>query len=136
MLFICTDTSDVQAVQAKQIDNAIQVQCNFISYSDAQGCMVVLVGDTVNTTVNVTRCGTCSSAELNLSSHSLSCYREVFAFDIESDGSVGDLAIVGELITIPTPKKETISCAQSFQSGEFCAVINYCINVFILSIII
>ena len=76
--------------------------------------MVVLVGDTINTTVNVTRCGTSSCSVMTLHSQSLSCYFEVFAFDIESDGSVGTLAISGEL------KDELISklsCAQNVSSG-------------------
>ena len=71
----------------------------------------MLVGDTINTTVNVTRCGTSSCSVMTLHSQSLSCYFEVFAFDIESDGSVGTLAISGEL------KDEQISCAQNFSSG-------------------
>ena len=132
MLFIIyTDTTDVREVQAKQMDNDIKVQCNFISCSDAQGCMVVLVGDTVNTTVNVSRCGTCSYATQSLDSHSISCYHEVFAFDIESDGSVGALAIAGEVINKPTSSKNAIvSCAQNFHSGESFMTLIICMRVF------
>ena len=113
-----TDTTDVQQVQAKQKNNDVEVQCNFIYDSDARGCMVVLVGDSVNTTVNLTRCGTNSCSALTLHSQSLSCYFEVFAFDIESDGSVGALAISGVLVDKPSSKMAVISCAQHFPSGE------------------
>jgi hypothetical protein len=118
-LIIATiDTTDVQQVEAKQIGSDIQVQCNFISGSDALGCMVVLVGDAINTTVNVTRCGTRSCSVLILNSKSLSCYCEVFAFDIESDGSVGTLSISGELMDEPICNSSAVSCAQKFSSGR------------------
>lgn len=77
----------------------------------------MLVGDTVNTTVNVTRCGTSSCSVMTLHSQSLSCYFEVFAFDIESDGSVGTLAISGKLKDEPISKTSAVSCAQNFSSG-------------------
>ena len=63
------------------------IQCDFISGSDARGCMVVLVGEAFNRTVNLTRCATYSSAIVNVS-YQLSCFREVLGFDIESDGSI------------------------------------------------
>ena len=114
MTFVCTDTTDVQKVSARQIGNTVQVQCDFISSSDAKGCMVVLVGVTTNTTVNVNRCDICNSGVLKLMAHSLSCYRKVFALDIEVDGSVGSLAIYGEL----TSDDKVRSCKQQLSSGE------------------
>ena len=112
----------MQKVKAEQRQNDIRVQCDFIMSSDAQGCMVALIGDIVNTTVNVTRCTSCSSGLLNLNSQSLSCYHEVFAFDIESDGSVGTLAISGKLILNPTSKMTAVSCIPGISSSESCMV--------------
>ena len=77
-------------------ENILMIQCDFISGSDARGCMVVLVGEAFNRTVNLTRCATCSSAIVNVS-YQLSCFRDVLGFDIESDGSIGTLAIPGKL---------------------------------------
>ena len=74
--------------------NAFVVQCVFITGSNAQGCMVVLVGELENITANLEQNG---SKVLNVS-HPLSCYHEIFAFDIESDGSVGTLAVPGVLV--------------------------------------
>ncbi len=119
LIIAIIDTTDVQQVEAKQIGSDIQVQCNFISDSDALGCMVVLVGDAINTTVNVTRFGTSNSySVLILPSKSLSCYCEVFAFDIESDRSVGTLSISGELMDEPICNTSAVSCAQKFSSGR------------------
>ena len=90
----CIDTTDVQNVTAKPIGSdtmiaSIKVQCDFITGSNAKGCMVVLVGEFGNITANLEHNG---SEVLNIS-HPLSCYHEIFAYDIESDGSVGTLAV-------------------------------------------
>ena len=57
-----TDTTDVQRVVAVQTDSdIITVQCDFITGSDAEGCMVVLVcDDGYNTTamLSSTECKT------------------------------------------------------------------------------
>ena len=74
--------------------DAFVVQCYFITGSNAQGCMVVLVGEFDNITANLSNLEEKSSKVLTIS-HPLSCYREIFAFDIESDGSVGTLAVPG-----------------------------------------
>ena len=95
------DTTDVQRVKALQFENVLMIQCDFISGSDARGCMVVLVGEAFNRTVNLTWCATCSSA---IVSYQLSCFREVLGFDIESDGSIGTLAI---------PEKLTRNCTMA-----------------------
>ena len=90
-----TDTTDVQGVTAiaMEVDNSFMVRCDFIPGSDARGCLVVLLGVHDNITVEVERN---SSLVLNVS-HPLSCYNAVFAFDIESDGSVESQAISGEI---------------------------------------
>ena len=74
--------------------NAVVVQCDFITGSNAQGCMVVLVGEFDNITANLSNLEENGSKVLTIS-HPLSCYYEIFAFDIESDGSVGTLAVPG-----------------------------------------
>ena len=87
--------------------NSILVQCEFITGSDVQGCLVVLVGrsgidnathsirwNMSNTSTNLTEL-----ERLINPTYPLSCYQDVYAFDIESDGSIGTLAISGELDT-------------------------------------
>ena len=72
-------------------DSALTIQCDFITGSDAQGCVVVLVGEFSNSTVNLTRDGTCTvkTLTLNITLH------EVFGLDIEYDGSIGTLPVPG-----------------------------------------
>ena len=93
------DTTDVQIVKATLIEgvNASTIQCGFIPGSDATGCMVVLTGFVphhVNLTRNPSTNLTTSTVTLE---HLPSCYTGVEAFDIESDGSVGSLAVPGQL---------------------------------------
>ena len=90
-----------------QVENFILVRCEFITGSDAQGCSVVLVGrseiDNVTYTVRLNRSDTSTNLteleKLINATFPLSCYRDVYGFDIESDGSIGTLAISGVLIT-------------------------------------
>ena len=77
--------------------NAFMLQCAFITGTEAQGCLVVLVSEFGNSTWNLTRRSTCNSEIVNVT-HPPSNYSEVFAFDIESDGSVGTLAVPGVLM--------------------------------------
>ena len=77
----------------------IRVQCDFITGSDAQGCMVVLVGD-FNETLNLTRrenASDVSETYMFNSQYTISCFKTVLAYDIEKDGSIGLLAIHIEL---------------------------------------
>ena len=79
--------------------NASTLQCKFITGSDATGCMVVLTSEySQKTQYNLTRNSTISEVLSVTLEHSLSCYTEVKAFDIESDGSVGTLPVPGQLI--------------------------------------
>lgn len=90
---VVTDTTDVQSVSAAPHDtsNAIILQCSFITGSDARGCLIVLLGESQNSTINMTREGLCAFGTINV----LSNISEVIAFVVESDGSVGDVAIAG-----------------------------------------
>ena len=97
--FSHADTSDVQMVKVTLIEgaNASTIQCEFITGSNATGCMVVLTGIEayhVNLTRNPSTNLTTSTVTLE---HPPSCYTRVEAFDIESDGLVGSLAVPGQL---------------------------------------
>ena len=93
-------------------ENSFLVYCDFIPGSNAEGCEVILVGEVNNVTANIERN---SSILLN---YRLSCYHEIFAFDVESDGSVGKLAVAGVLMSVqnnatPCLKISTISTTTS-----------------------
>lgn len=78
--------------------NASSIVCEFVTGSNAMGCMVVLTSDGQKATYNLTR-----SESVNFSNVSVileipqSCIDRVEAFDIEADGSVGSVAIPGEV---------------------------------------
>ena len=73
-----------------------RVRCDFIFGSDARGCMVILIGELDNTTVNLTR-ETDTEMRINVA-YSTSCYITVMAFDIEQDGSIGTIAVHGIIV--------------------------------------
>lgn len=57
---------------------------------------MVLVGKFENVTANITRSSKCSSHTTILNAtHPLTSYNEVYGYDIESDGSIGTLAVPG-----------------------------------------
>ena len=112
------DTTDVQNVQVVQVNgtNAFEVLCDYIPGSNANGCMVVLVGGTPNVnniTVNLTRArdGSASTKVVYLTLPTL-CYDQVFAFDIEYDGSVAAIAVPGRLITSEEPSVSVVGCSR------------------------
>ena len=93
------DTTDVQVVTATLFEgvNASIIQCEFIAGSTASGCMVVLTGFEANN-INLTRDMNTNSASTTVTlEHPPPCYTGVEAFDIEFDGSVGSLAVPGQL---------------------------------------
>lgn len=90
-----TDTQMVRAVVLSGINSAFRVQCDFITGSNAQGCMVVLVGEFDNVTVNLKRD---NNTEVIIVTYPVSCYKKVLAFDIEYDGSIGTVAVSRELM--------------------------------------
>ena len=55
---------------------------------------MVLLGSRDNVTVNITRTETNKIVE---TSQEPSCYNEVYGYDIESDGSMGGIAVPGVL---------------------------------------
>ena len=81
--------------------NASIIQCEFVVGSTASGCMVVLTGFgayIVNIILIQNRNISTNSVTTSVTlEHPPSCYTGVEAFDIESDGSVGSLAVPGQL---------------------------------------
>ena len=79
----------------------IRLQCDFITGSNALGRMVILVGEFNNITVNLTKENeeTSTTKILSLNESFKLCYYStgMVAYDIESDGTVGTLAVPGHL---------------------------------------
>ena len=103
------DTTDVQKVTATVSAETITVKCMFVNGSTARGCMAVLVGQPDNVTVNLTReSQNCAMGTTNSSENTTG----VVGYDIESDGTVGMLAILGEL------SNDTLTCLPSERTPE------------------
>ena len=102
MFHFVIDTTDVQKVSAVVLgdhsdQHAFIVQCEFIIGSDAQGCLVILVGELDNFTLNLTRSSKVT-IETVIVTNPPSSYSKVLAFDVECDGSIGILAVPGDII--------------------------------------
>ena len=80
-------------------EHTIIIQCDFIGGSDAQGCVVVIVGEVDNLTATVTRNdSTLSVGSIAIPSHrTTSQYVDIFGYDLEAGGSVGKVGVPGEL---------------------------------------
>lgn len=89
------------------VPGMVLVQCEFIPGSDAQGCMVVLVGESDNTTVNLTRVGNPLTA---CGIETLSSLDDVLGFDIESDGTIGTTQIPGIITTVASSTEFDTLC--------------------------
>ena len=105
--------------------NAFMVECEFITGSNARGCMVVLKGAYGDETTRLMRDITMSNTDprviINVK-HLPSCYQEVEAYDIESDGSTGSLPVPGTLMRnfntkIPCTSKSKLSVKCSVLRG-------------------
>ena len=108
------DTTDVQKVKVlvpgDLNSNLAVVQCDFIADSDAKGCMVVLYyGENHSITLNLTRNMNRLCAKVNLLNESI---QMVYGFDIEADGSIGALSIVG---IITETKANRLKCDEEVQ---------------------
>ena len=118
-MYIILDTTDVQAITttATEIRNQVKLICDFVRGSDAEGCMVVLqaINGLDNATVNLTRADNGSEAMVFYTlQYPLSCYDQVYAFDIEADGSIS---------TIPLPRRIDDHLGQN-HSVESCLQMN------------
>ena len=89
--------------EAQSDPHAINIECSFISGSTAQGCMVMLLSEVDNTTVNLTRDQNATTLRI---AYSVSCYNGVIAFDIEQDRSIGTLPVPGDIAS----NYDTIEC--------------------------
>lgn len=79
--------------------NIFTLECTFTIGSDAQGCMVVFVGESGNMTRNLMRLNSSTLAVVTVNTTiPLHCYNEVFGYDIETDGSLGTLAVQGVIL--------------------------------------
>ena len=95
---MCIRDRAVRVIAMESIDK-IRIQCNFIIGSDARGCKVVLVGELSNTIVNLIRKNNITEVFTSYTlPYPVSCYYEVFVFDIEADGSTGTLPVPGILM--------------------------------------
>ena len=108
------DTTDVQNISTVGLDDqrSFIIECEFISGSDAQGCLVVLVGELDNITTILTRTRTNNVGTVEVA-HSPSPYFKVLAFDVEQDGLIGTVAIQGDIIVVKRENK------------GLCVMINY-----------
>ena len=82
---------------------------------------MILVGDVNNRTISLIRNSyVCATGIIDISRWPFSCYRELFAFDIESDGSVGAMAVPGELVQNNTAANHKICMTDlDTTTGEF-----------------
>ena len=71
------------------------IECSLIAGSDAQGCLVVLIGKNHTLRTDINSEGDSTKKKWELKPGSVPCYRIVMAFDIESDGSYGTIPVHG-----------------------------------------
>lgn len=117
IMYIILDTTDVQAIRttATEINNQIELICDFVRGSDAYGCMVVLqaIDGLDNATVNITRTDNSSQAVVFYTlQYPLSCYDQVYAFDIEVDGSIGTVPLLRGIDDHLGKNRSVESCLQ------------------------
>ena len=100
------------------------VCCDFITGSDALGCVVILVGEVTNTTVILNREDTAGVGMANIELPlPLGCYRDVIAFDIEVDGSNGTLPLPGVLLSQPQAFDKCTTTDESKAAQSKCAFV-------------
>ena len=102
MVCVCNVvTTDVQSVSVnKENDTTYSIRCSYISGSDASGCVFILVGG-VEGVVNITGIMNRTSSEgVLIVVPNIGCYREVLAFDLESDSTTGTLPVRGNITSV------------------------------------
>ena len=102
----------MQNVSAVGLDDqhSFIIECEFISGSDTQGCLVILVRELDNITTILTRTNNVGTVEV---AHSPLSYFKVLAFDVEQDGLIGTVATQGDIIVAKRENK------------GLCVMINY-----------
>ncbi len=94
-------TTDLEEVRLYLVKNTTySIQCIYISGSNARGCVFILVGG-VEGVANITGIVDRTSSEgVRIEVPNIGCYREVLAFDLESDNTTGTLPIRGNITMI------------------------------------
>ena len=99
------------------MEDSIDIECYFITGSDAQGCKVVVVSDypsVGNITAMLIRhneSDSTVSGQVKLTYH-IDCYHHVLAFDIEANGTISSLATRREIDKSSEPQ-----CAMTTTTG-------------------
>lgn len=114
----------------------LNIECHFISGTNAEGCMVVLVSNfievnNISKTFYRRNSELISSGKLNLNESNF-CYHQVFGYDVESNGSISDLALPGNLTILG--KSTDDSCSKSpMSTGERAGLgySNQCLNTYL-----
>ncbi len=77
------------------------IQCSYISGSNARGCVFILVSG-VEGLANITGIINRTSSEgVRIEVPNIGNYREVLAFDVESDNTTGTLPVRGSIESCP-----------------------------------
>ena len=108
------------SIATEREENILFIRCHFISGSDALGCKVVIVSydpNVKNVTGLLMRKDSDQFAEgqFTLNHSNGFCFHRVFAFDIETDNTISDLAIEG-FVPFFT---ENIQCTQCVEKGIY-----------------
>ena len=120
------------AVYGESNARNLTIQCEFLTNSDAKGCMVevLLLDDVENISINVTRTGGSASA-CHVIAPFYGSVTEVFAYDIEYDGTVGVNPISDALVRNTSVM---LTCNNSRQSSDSVSSKNNNINIDVLVI--
>ena len=132
MLTVTTDVQMVTARLKKVRDNKViaTVQCVFIMGSNARGCMVVLKSLYGKESQILTRNKTTNLAMSTITlNYVQSCYHGVEAFDIESDDTVGSLAVPGMIYMRRDNTKDIDVLCSSLIASEYIYIIGHSHNI-------
>ena len=91
-------TTDVQSVTVSRLErDTYSIQCNYITGSDAIGCVYTLVSNKKEVSDLSGTLKRTSLGGMVVEIPNVGCYREVLAYDLERDNTTGTLPIRGEV---------------------------------------
>ncbi len=92
----------MERVSLRLVENiTYSIQCSYISGSNARGCVFILVSG-VEGVANITGIINRTSSEgVRIEVPNIGSYREVLAFDLESDNTTGTLPVRGSIESHP-----------------------------------
>ena len=100
LVLLLSDTTDVQAVtvviSGEYNAKHIILHCDYIANTDAQGCMVELRDGSETVSINMSR--NSNDECFTIAPLNAAILDEALGFDIEFDGSIGGVAIPGEVV--------------------------------------